>query len=115
LGGFAGAPDDLAGYLCADIALLVPLKRSEQYVQIRTQVADPRPADTWQDEGLHYYVFELRSKNKSAKHSPVALFTMLPGEPVPVLALVIKRDAKTRKANVVDLKQPRKKHTVQLS
>jgi hypothetical protein len=56
----SSSADDLAG--CADYALLVPLKRSRKYGLLRPRIADLRPADAWQQDGLHFFVFELRPK-----------------------------------------------------
>ena len=77
---------------CADYALLVPLKRSREYRVIRPRVVDPRPADAWQQDGLHFFVFELRpidATGTAPPDPPVAVFAMRPEPGEPVSAVVV--------------------------
>ncbi|HEV8632966.1 MAG TPA: carboxypeptidase-like regulatory domain-containing protein [Chloroflexota bacterium] len=76
---------------CADYALLVPLKRSREYRVIRSRVVDPRPADAWQQDGLHLFVFELRpidAAGTAPPDPPVAVFAMRP-EPGELVSAVV--------------------------
>lgn len=45
---------------CADEALLAPLRRTWEYRSTRKQMTSEQPLDTWQDEGAHFFVFELK-------------------------------------------------------
>ena len=56
-------------YPCADTALLVPLKRSALYGSIRKRVADLKPVDSWQEDGVHYFVFQLKPDGEAAAAS----------------------------------------------
>src|SRR5947207_2890597 len=81
--------DDLP---CADVALLVPLKRSGEFAAIRRRVADHHHLDSWQEDGLHFFVFLLRpavAAGASPADSPVAVFTMHPEYTAPVAAVVV--------------------------
>ena len=79
---------------CADAAFLVPLKRSRTYGTIRPRVADLRPVDSWQQEGLHLFVFQLRADGANGvadtPESPVAVFAMHPDSKEPVSAIVVR-------------------------
>ncbi len=67
---------------CADYALLVPLKRSRECGAIRSRVSDLRPSDAWQQDGLHLFVFRLRSIEGDViapADPPVAVFAGVGG------------------------------------
>ena len=85
-----GVDDNLP---CADNALLTPLKRSKDYRAIRKRVADLHPADAWQQEGFHFFVFVLRTAEGTdvmlPEEPPVAVFAMHPQEKQPVSAVVV--------------------------
>jgi len=93
----SSAVDDQAG--CADYALLVPLKRSREYGVLRKRVTDLRPADAWQEDGVHFFVFELRANDEpvgapaaspdDSPESPVAVFAMRPEPGTPISAVVV--------------------------
>src|SRR5436190_148162 len=81
---------------CADYALLVPLKRSREYRAIRSRVADLRPSDAWQQDGLHFFVFELRSVDGDGtglSGPDVAVCAMTPGLQAPVSAVLVRAGA----------------------
>jgi hypothetical protein len=73
---------------CAEMDLLVPLKRSQEYRAIRAKVADLKPLDAWQEYGIHYFLFGLRPEAESAP-APFALFAMAGGNIAPLSAMVI--------------------------
>lgn len=93
---------------CADYKLLVPLKRSREYGAVRKRVADLRPADAWQQEGFHFFVFELRA---NGSHTPgtgqaVAVFAMHPEVQEPVSAVVVTPNGDGAEAEIRDLREP---------
>jgi hypothetical protein len=77
---------------CADYGLLVPLKRSREYRTVRPRVADLRPTDAWQQDGLHFFVFDLRPTDEShltPAGPALAVFAMRPDAAAPVSAVVV--------------------------
>jgi hypothetical protein len=103
---------------CADYALLVPLKRSREYASIRKRVTDLRPADAWQKEGFHFFVFDLRAPNgagSTAAEPPVAVFAMHPELKEPVSAVVVTPGLEGQDAEVSDLRQPESVYTAAMS
>jgi hypothetical protein len=108
--------NDDDGFPCADFALLKPLKRSAEYGAIRRRVADPKPLDAWQVDGLHYFVFALRPpEGAPTGEAPVALFTMTGAdEDPPAVALVITPGVDPKHPQVVDLRRPGTPFTVPL-
>jgi len=59
----------------ADLILLTPLKQSPEYWLMRRRMISPRPIDSWQKNGLHFFAFNLRPATDNAKMS-VALFVV---------------------------------------
>jgi len=97
------------GLPCADFKLLAPLKHSAEYRAIRRRVAELKPLDAWQLDGLHYFVFALKRPEDAPADAadPVALFIM-GAEPSPVSALVITPRPEGEQADVQDLRNPGK-------
>jgi hypothetical protein len=102
---------------CADSKLLVPAKRSREYRVIRPRIPQLLPVDSWQEDGLHFFVFRLRP----ADHAPVpealaplAVFAMHPDSPAPVSAVVVTPSADGMQAEVRDLRAPDSAYTVPL-
>jgi hypothetical protein len=94
---------------CADATLLGPLKRSPEYRAIRRRVASPRPVDSWFDQELHFFVFQLQAAHGSGGNGtepPVAVFTMHPEAPGPISAVAITPRPDGAEAEVMDLLQP---------
>ncbi len=101
--GDPGAPTDTGdgdGRPCADVALLVPLKRSAEFAAIRKRVADHHHLDAWEEDGLHFFVFQLHPTGSAAgtdgagpdapvAAAPLAVFAMQPGLPTPHSAVVV--------------------------
>ena len=107
--------DDLP---CAEASLLVPLKKSPEYRAIRPRVASPKAVDSWQDEGLHFFVFQLLSADGSSSNGhepPVVVFAMHPEEPAPVSAVVVTPQPGGEDAEVIDLRQPGSAYTAPLA
>ena len=44
---------------CADDRFLPRLRRSAEYRAIRQRIVDRNPADTWLEDGLHFFVFTV--------------------------------------------------------
>ncbi|HJZ49524.1 MAG TPA: hypothetical protein VKE41_20240 [Roseiflexaceae bacterium] len=103
--------DDLP---CADAWLLAPLKKSPEYRALRPRVASPRAVDSWQDQGVHFFVFQLNPVDGAAAvpdDPPVVVFAMHPEEPAPVSAVVVTPRPGGEEAEVVDLRQPDSAYT----
>jgi hypothetical protein len=102
------------GRPCADHTLLLPLKRSSEYRAVRRRVASPRPVDSWFDQELHFFVFQLQAVNGSGANRaepPVAVFTMHPEAPEPLSAVVVTPSLNGAEAEVTDLRQPDRAYT----
>jgi hypothetical protein len=109
------AGDDLP---CADVKLLVPLKRSAEFARIRKRVADPHHLDSWQEDGLHFFTFLLypaEAAEANGADAPVAVFTMHPELAAPLAAVVVAPQANGAEAKVTDLRAPDSAYTVPLS
>ena len=98
--------DDLP---CADAALLVPLKKSPEYRTIRPRVASPRAIDSWQEDGLHFFVFQLRAVNgvqSTPADPPVAVFCMHTQATMPISAVVVTPSPSGEEAEIMNLREP---------
>ena len=87
----------------------MPLKRSAEYRSIRSRVAALKPEDAWQEEGLHFFVFELRPEEGAAvvkDEPPMAVFALHPEAPTPVSAVVVTPSTTGKEAQVLDLRRP---------
>ena len=92
---------------CADLALLGPLFASADFAAIGDRVRDRQPTDTWQENELHFFVFDLESEGSDRaadQDGPVAVFAMHPGMGWPVSAVVITPQAGGQAAEIQDLK-----------
>lgn len=91
----------------------MPLKRSALYGAIRKRVADLKPLDAWQDEDLHFFVFQLKPVDEAADpaHAPVAVFTMHPEINEPVTGVVVTPKAEGEEAEIMDLRNPESVYT----
>lgn len=106
------AGDDLP---CADVTLLVPLKRSAEFARVRKRVADHHHLDSWYEDGLHFFVFLLRPEEgggANGEDAPVAVFTMHPELTVPLAAVVVTPQANGAEAEIRDLREPDSAYTV---
>ena len=102
---------------CGDVALLLPLKRSPEYRAIRRRVASPRPVDSWFDQELHFFVFQLQCANGAGRNGaepPVAVFTMHPEAPEPISAVLITPNPNGAEAEVTDLRVPERVYSAPL-
>ena len=79
-------------------------------------MADLRPADSWFEEGLHFFVFQLRPvEGATLPEAPVAVFAMHPESDEPLSAVVVTPSADGAEAEVTDLRQPESTYTAPLS
>jgi hypothetical protein len=113
----AMAADDLP---CADVKLLVPLKRSAEFAAVRRRVADHRHLDAWVEDGLHFFVFQLHAAEggaagsgtngaapgRRAAQAPVAVFAMQPEATTPHSAVVVTPSSDGAEAEIMDLRAP---------
>ncbi len=97
---------------CADNALLAPLAGSKEFAAIRRDLAAEAPLDTWFEDGLHFFVFQLwptdqpPSENGAAIEAPVAVFVMHPESSGPVSAVVVTPQPGGADAEIRDLAAP---------
>jgi hypothetical protein len=108
-----GVGDDLP---CADYALLVPLKRSRVYGTVRRRVAEHLPADAWQQEGFHFFVFPLRPADGAETapvEPPLAVFAMHPDAKDPISAVVVTTGPDG--VEVQDLREPERSYTMPIA
>jgi hypothetical protein len=93
----------------------VPLKRSAEFAVIRRRVADHHHLDSWQEDGLHFFVFLLRPAEDTAAGEadpPVAVFTMHPELTIPLAAVVVTPRQDGAAAEIQDLHAPESVYTV---
>jgi len=89
----------------ADYTMLVPLKRSRAYGSIRRRVADLHPIDAWQQDDVHFFVFQLRPKNGSVTpEPPTAVFAVHAGYKEPLSALVVTPQTNGGEPEIMDLR-----------
>ena len=110
---------------CADVALLVPLKRSADFAAVRRRVADHHHRDSWLEDGLHFFVFQLHAAGggaagagtngaapgRPAAQAPVAVFAMRPGSTTPHSAVVVTPSSDGAEAEIMDLREPDRVYT----
>ena len=108
--------DDLP---CADFALLVPLKKSPEYRTLRPRIANVQAIDSWQEEGLHFFVFALKppdaggGESDPIRRSPCSRCTRR--SPRRISVVVVTPSADGAEAEVVDLRQPDSAYTAPYS
>jgi hypothetical protein len=97
---------------CADIEFLNPLKGSAEFDMIRPRLAGDNHVDSWQEDGLHFFVFQLKPANGAMNgHStdidpPVAVFVMHADQEEPISAIVVTPLADGSDAEIRDLRTP---------
>jgi hypothetical protein len=90
----------------AEAELLSALRQSVEHHAVRPRMADPDPVDSWQEDGLHFFVFRLsRAPGTEESDSPTAVFVMRVDEDEPVSAVVVTPDG-NGDPDVIDLRQP---------
>jgi hypothetical protein len=92
-----------------DLALLTAVQVSQEFQSIQSRLAKRLPTDSWQEEGAHFFAFELLPADGSSPNGhepPVAVFAMRSSEPVPISAVIVTPTADGEQAEVVDLRDP---------
>lgn len=85
--------------------MLVSLKLSPEYQALDGRLAYPEPADAWQEDGLHFFAFELRSPESGANGQPsLAVFAMQPEEHTPVSAVIVASGMHGEEAQITNLR-----------
>jgi hypothetical protein len=112
---------------CADVTLLVPLKRSAEFAAIRRRVADPHHSDAWVEDGLHFFVYQLHpvedagqappgangaAPGRPTAQAPVAVFAMDPASSTVHSAVVVTSGPDGAEAEVRDLRAPESAYTL---
>jgi hypothetical protein len=96
-------------------ALLKQLKDSPEYQELLPQLATSEPSESWQDENLHFFVFELMDQDgtiTSEAEKRVVVITMRPAEASPVSVVVVSPGENGEEAQVRDMRQPQHEFTV---
>ncbi|HEX6506145.1 MAG TPA: MauE/DoxX family redox-associated membrane protein, partial [Chloroflexota bacterium] len=90
----------------ADAGLLETIKRSDEYAILLRAQSDPILSDSWEEEGLHFFAFQLSSWEgaASASEPPSAVFVMRPQDEELVSA-VVATPGNEQEPQVVDLRQ----------
>lgn len=112
--GYGTADDVLPG----DTALLVPLRQSTEYEGIHQRVTSEWPIDSWQEDGFHYFVFQLLPGDNTGDpllEAPVAVFAMHPESTQPISAVLVGPLPGSEKAEVVNLRQTDQTYTAPIS
>ena len=92
------------GLPCADVKLLVPLKRSRLYGVVRPRVAELRPVDSWLQDELHFFVSRLHPPDGVVlPEPPLAVFAMHPAATEPLSAVIVTPRLNDQAAEVLDL------------
>jgi glycosyltransferase involved in cell wall biosynthesis len=88
-------------------ALLALLRQSPVYEAIGDRLVDDAPADTWQEEGLDFFAFDLLPTNGAASLSepPTVVFAVHPESLRLISAVVVTPDADGAQPQIVDLKE----------
>jgi hypothetical protein len=93
----------------ADGRSLAAIEDSDEYRAIQSRLTVPWPVDSWQEDGLHFFVFELRAADDAdpAPEPPTAVFVIRP-DPVEVVAAVV---VTPRAPEISNLKQTESIHS----
>ena len=97
---------------CADAALLAPLKTSAEFAAIGPRLLTDVPLDTWQEDKLHFFVFQLQPKASAGNEhgaeseAPVAVFVMSDASPAPISAVVVEPSEGGLEPEIHDLRTP---------
>jgi hypothetical protein len=78
---------------------------------IRPRLAGDHHVDSWQEDNLHFFVFQLRPTNGATDHGaeiepPVAVFVMHADQEEPVSAIVVTPLPDGEDAEIRDLRTP---------
>ena len=98
---------------CADLELLPALRASAEFGSIADRVTDAEPYDAWQEDALHYFVFQLQPNGIESPpdEPPMAVFVMDGNANDPVSAVSVTPLPDGEEAMVTDLRQPENGYT----
>lgn len=71
------------------------MRASTEFATVAPRLLTDRPADTWPEDGLHFFVFRLRTASAAEStpdaegEAPVAVFVMHPASPAPFSAVTV--------------------------
>jgi hypothetical protein len=97
---------------CADEKFLGPLKASAEFASIHVRLVSDHHIDSWLEDGLHFFVFQLNAVNgpwnghATAGEPPVAVFVMHADQKEPVSAVVVTPLPDSEEAEIQDLRDP---------
>ena len=97
---------------CADEAFLGPLKKSTEFAAVARRVTSARLLDSWQEDGLHFFVFPLApvaaaaNGHEAGAEPPLAVFAMHPESSGPVSAVLVTPLPGGAEAEIRDLREP---------
>jgi hypothetical protein len=80
---------------------------------IRPRVADLKPSDSWLQDELHFFVFQLRPEPE--EEPPLAVFAMHHQADGPVSAVVVTPRQNGADAEVLDLCRPESVYTTPMA
>ncbi|HEX6508016.1 MAG TPA: hypothetical protein VF221_10320 [Chloroflexota bacterium] len=100
----------------ADMELLAPLRRSQEYGAIRHRLTDVQPIDSWLEDDLHFFVFGLLASDGADMNGdgPTAVIAMHPESTEPVSAIVVTPDPASHQAEIADLREASLTYTAPL-
>ena len=90
----------------------MPLKRSAEFRSLRPRLAGTAPhpvADSWLDDGFHFFVFALQARADDQAATPegsVAVFVMHPESPELVSAITVIPTETAQHAQITNLRAP---------
>jgi hypothetical protein len=90
----------------ADSSLLNAIERSEEYAAILGQLADPQPIDSWLEDGLSFFVFQLHPGEEAEPppEPPVAVFAMRPESIELVSAVLVTPESDGKEPRIDNLR-----------
>jgi hypothetical protein len=91
--------------------LLGPLRRLTEFAALGPRLTDQNPLDSWQEDGLHYFVFplglvEVDSQAGEDAEAPVAVFVIHSASRDLIAAVAVTPRSGGDGADVQDLRSP---------
>lgn len=98
-------------------ASLSMVASSPAYEGLQDRIASPLPIDAWEEEGLHFFVFQLHgtdSMGGSQAEAPVAVFTLRPDEAESISVVTVSPGQDGEEALITNVGAPEMSYTVPL-
>jgi len=86
--------------------LLPWLWQLPEYDQILWRVTDAHPTDAWQEDELHFFVFQLETEAREAADPPLAVFVATSNPRELVSAVMVNPYVDGETAEVIDIREP---------